>query len=117
VKDAPESHLPLTPAVFHILLALADGDRHGYAIAREVAERTDRTVRLGPGTLYGTLTRLLDAGLIEEGKPAASRKGADDERRRYYRLTRIGRLVAKAEARRLASLVAVARDKALLTDR
>jgi len=113
---APESHLPLTPAVFHILLALADGDRHGYAIAKEVAERTDGTVRLGPGTLYGTLTRLLEASLIEEAAPA-SRKNADDERRRYYRLTRIGRQVAKAEARRLAALVAVARDKALLTDR
>ena len=116
MPDAPESHLPLTPAVFHILLALADGDRHGYAIAREVADRTDHTVRLGPGTLYGTLTRMVDAGLIEEAAPAG-RKAAEGERRRYYRLTRIGRQVAKAEARRLAALVAVARDKALLTDR
>ena len=116
MPDAPESHLPLTPAVFHILLALADADRHGYAIAKEVADRTDRTVRLGPGTLYGTLTRMVDAGLIEEAAPSA-RKGAEDQRRRYYRLTRFGRLVAKAEARRLAALVAVARDKALLTDR
>lgn len=116
MPDAPESHLPLTPAVFHILLALADGDRHGYAIAKEVAERTDRTVRLGPGTLYGTLTRMVDAGLIEEAE-SSSRKSAEDHRRRYYRLTRIGRQVAKAEARRLAALVAVARDKALLTDR
>jgi DNA-binding PadR family transcriptional regulator len=102
--------------VFHILLALADGDRHGYAIAKEVAERTDHVVRLGPGTLYGTLTRMMDAELIEEAGSAA-RRTAEDQRRRYYRLTRLGRLVARAEARRLAALVAVARDKALLTDR
>ena len=116
MPESPESHLPLTPAVFHILLALADGDRHGYAIAKEVAERTDRSVRLGPGTLYGTLTRMLDAGLIQEGA-GSGRKRADDERRRYYRLTGLGREVAKAEARRLAALVAVARDKALLSNR
>jgi DNA-binding PadR family transcriptional regulator len=116
MNDTPESHLPLTPAVFHILLALADGDRHGYAIAKEVAERTDRTVRLGPGTLYGTLTRMLDASLIEEGG-GSGRKRGDDERRRYYRLTALGRQVARAEARRLAALVAVAKDKALLSGR
>jgi DNA-binding PadR family transcriptional regulator len=147
MAETPEAHLPLTPAVFHILLALADGDRHGYAIAKEVAERTDHTVRLGPGTLYGTLTRMLESGLIEEGAGSGLRassaseprersgdrgaqrvrasggRGGDrvlppnHERRRYYRLTALGRQVAKAEARRLASLVAVARDKALLSNR
>lgn len=111
----PDTLLPLTPAVFHILLALAGGERHGYAIAREVAERTDRTVRLGPGTLYGTLLRMRDAGLIEEA--VRDRAGDAADRRRYYRLTRLGRQTARAEARRLADLVAVARDKALLTGR
>lgn len=107
----PESLLPLTPAVFHILLALADVDRHGYGIASEVSRRTDGDVKLGPGTLYGTLTRMLDAGLIEE---KARARAAADERRRYYTLTAFGRDVARAEARRLARLVDVARVKALL---
>jgi len=104
--------LPLTPAVFHILLALVDADRHGYGIAKEVSARTDDTVRLGPGTLYGTLTRLADAGLVEE-RPGRGRASVDD-RRRYYRITALGRDVARAEAQRLASLVAVARAKALI---
>ena len=102
----PESLLPLTPAVFHILLALADAARHGYAISREVAQRTGGQVRLGPGTLYGTLNRMVAAGLVEERDA--------DERRRYYGLTPFGRDVARAEARRLHQLVDIARDKALL---
>jgi DNA-binding PadR family transcriptional regulator len=107
---------PLTPAVFYILLALADADRHGYGIAREVAARTDGQVRLGPGTLYGTLTRLVDARLVE---PCAGprRRGAVSERRRYYRLTSEGRATARAEAQRLAGLVTLARQKALLAGR
>jgi DNA-binding PadR family transcriptional regulator len=109
--------LPLTPAVFHVLLALSDSERHGYAIAREVADRTDGQVRLGPGTLYGTLTRLLAAKLVDDVEPSDTRKGASDDRRRYYRLTPLGRAVARAEARRLADLVSVARAKSLLTSR
>ena len=108
-----QTFLPLTPAVFHVLLALVDEDRHGYGIAKEVAARTDDAVRLGPGTLYGTLTRLTEAGLVEE-RPGRGRAAADD-RRRYYRITVLGREVARAEARRLATLVDLARAKALLT--
>ena len=114
VKD-PASFLPLTSAVFHILLALADADRHGYGIAQDVAERTQRQVRLGPGTLYGTLNRMRAAGLVEECGAEAGHSEAD-ARRRYYRLTTLGRDVARAEARRLSALVGLARDKALLRD-
>ena len=110
---APESLLPLTPATFHILVALADGERHGYGIMREVEERTDTGLRLGPGTLYGSLKRLLGEGLIEEsGERADPQLG--DERRRYYRLTPFGAAVARAEARRLEALVREARRKRLI---
>ncbi|MBP6715557.1 MAG: helix-turn-helix transcriptional regulator [Acidobacteria bacterium] len=98
--------LPLTPAVFHLLLALADGPLHGYAIAKAVAEQTDDAVRLGPGTLYGTLTRMTEAELVREH--------SSDDRRRTYELTALGRAAATAEARRLARLVSVARTKSLL---
>jgi DNA-binding PadR family transcriptional regulator len=109
----PEKQLPLTPAVFHILLALADGERHGYAIMREVAESTQQQIQMGPGTLYGTLKRLLAAQLVEESdeRPDPS---LDDERRRYYRLTALGRRTAAAEAERLARLVTIARAKRLV---
>jgi DNA-binding PadR family transcriptional regulator len=107
------AHLPLTPATFHILLALVDGDRHGYAIMKEVAERTEGAVRLGPGTLYGSLKRLLDAGLVVEGAEGVAPE-LDDERRRYYRLTDLGLAVARAEARRLEALVDAARSKRLI---
>lgn len=109
-----QTPLPLTPAVFHILLALAGDERHGYGIMQKVAAITDGALRLGPGTLYGTLKRLLAAGLVEEsgerGDPAL-----DDERRRYYRLTEAGHRVAAEEARRLQSLVDVARARQLLS--
>lgn len=101
-----QSLLPLTPAVFHLLLALADGPLHGYAIAKAVGEHSGGQVQLGPGTLYGTLNRMGDAELVRE-------QSADD-RRRFYELTPLGRAAAKAEARRLASLVSVARGKSLL---
>jgi DNA-binding PadR family transcriptional regulator len=105
--------LPLPPAVFHILLALAAGERHGYGIMREVEALTAGRVRLGPGTLYRSIQRLLAAGLIAEAEerpdPALS-----DERRRYYRLTDRGRRLAAAEAQRLADLVRVARTRRLL---
>lgn len=110
---APESQLPLTPATFQILLALVDGERHGYAVMREVAERSGGGVRLGPGTLYGTLKRLLEGGLIEEcGERADPELG--DERRRYYRITEYGLAVARAEARRLDRVVRAARQKKLI---
>lgn len=115
VRPEPEvrAHLPLSPAVFHVLLALADEERHGYAIMKEVEQRTGGRVRMGPGTLYGTIKRLLRAGLIEELDERPD-PAIDDERRRYYRLTDLGRVVAGAEARRLAGLVADARSKHLL---
>jgi DNA-binding PadR family transcriptional regulator len=106
----PRSFLPLTPAVFHILLSLADQDRHGYGIAQDVEAATHGEVHLGPGTLYGTLDRMADAGLIVETEHRAR-----DERRRYFRLTPLGRQVACAEARRLEQLVGRARAKALLS--
>jgi DNA-binding PadR family transcriptional regulator len=112
VRD-PESQLPLTPATFHILLALADEERHGYAVMQEVAERTDGSVKLGPGTLYGSLKRLLEQGLVEESDERAD-PALDDERRRYYRITRFGMAVARAEARRLEAMVRSARQKKLI---
>jgi DNA-binding PadR family transcriptional regulator len=107
------SNEPLTPAVFHILLALADEERHGYGIMQEIADRTGRQVILGPGTLYGTIKRLLADELIEESGERPDPE-IDDQRRRYYRLTPQGRRAASAEARRLAQLVRVSRRKHLL---
>jgi DNA-binding PadR family transcriptional regulator len=116
-KDlSPNDFLPLTPAMFHILLALADRERHGYDIMREVDERTEGQVRMGPGTLYGSIKRMLSDGLIEELDERPDPE-LDDERRRYYRLTDFGHRVAVAEAERLARLVKSARIKKLLTTR
>jgi len=109
IETRAQSFLPLTPAVFHLLLALADGPLHGYAIAKAVAEHTSDAIQLGPGTLYGTLTRMAASELVRE-----RRQAPDDDRRRTYELTPLGRAAAKAEARRLAELVAVARSKSLL---
>ena len=105
--------LPLTPAVFHILLVLADGERHGYAIMQEVAEITNGQMQMGPGTLYGSIKRMLRAGLIEEADERPD-PALDDSRRRYYQLTDLGRKVLAAEAERLARLVEEARRKDLL---
>lgn len=107
-----EEQLPLTPAMFHVLLALADGEKHGYAILKEVERRTDGKVRLSAGTLYGIIKRLNGEGWIVESnkRPAAS---LDDERRRYYRLTEQGRQVAVVEAKRLEELLEMARHKNL----
>jgi DNA-binding PadR family transcriptional regulator len=110
---AREPHPTVTPAAFQILLTLADGERHGYAIMREVADRTDGAVRLGPGTLYGSLKRLFEADLIGEGAERADPE-LGDERRRYYRITDRGLAVARAEARRLDSMLRVARAKRLI---
>jgi DNA-binding PadR family transcriptional regulator len=109
----PEDHVPLAPLVFDVLLALTDGDQHGYRIMRDVSERSAGGITLHAGTLYRTLARLLELGLIEEldERPAAD---VDDQRRRYYRLTPFGREVAKAEARRLAQQVESARRRRLL---
>lgn len=104
---------PLTPAVFHILLSLADSERHGYGIMQEIAERTDRAVRIGPGTLYRSIKQMMADGLIEESGLRPDPE-IDDERRRYYRLTERGRRAASVEAQRLAELVHTARTKRLL---
>src|SRR5579864_5033920 len=101
---------PLTPAVFHILLSLVDGEMHGYGIMQEVAARTDDALIMGPGTLYGTLKRMLEAGLVEESGERRDPQ-LDDQRRRYYRLTTRGRRAAVAEAERLEALVRAARSK------
>lgn len=104
--------LPLPPAVLHILIALGEGERHGYAVMQEVAERTAGKVRLSPGTLYGSIRKMLDEGLIEELFHRSAQ--ADDERRRYYRVTKFGRAVAAAEAERLTSLLHHARLNGLV---
>ena len=112
-KSETESYLPLTPAMFQILVALADGDKHGYAVIKEVALRTGGKVRLSAATLYGNLARLEGSGLIQESdrRPEFA---LDDERRRYYRLTELGRDVAMAEARRMEDALELARSKNLL---
>jgi DNA-binding PadR family transcriptional regulator len=97
--------IPLTPAVFHILLALAGGRLHGYAISKEIVRQTDGHVRMGPGTLYGTLQRLRDLGWVE----ISESRSPDDERRRYYRLTGLGRRSLETEVRRMEGLVRAAR--------
>ena len=109
----PEQLLPLTPAVFHILLALVEGERHGYAIMQEVAQSTEGQIKMGPGTLYGTIKRLLEAQLIEESDQRPDPE-LDDERRRYYRLTGLGQRVVKAEALRYEQLAELVRRKRLL---
>ena len=106
---------PLNHSEFHILLALADGERHGYGIMQEVAARSAGTVRLGPGTLYGAIKRMLATGLIEESARRPIAKNDDQRRRCYYRLTRFGRTVAAEEAQRLAALVRVAETKRLVS--
>jgi len=114
-SETPHALLPLPSATFHILLALADADRHGYGIIQDVAARTRGQLRLSPGTLYRTIQRLLEQGLILEtsDRPAPA---MDDERRRYYRLTEFGRAVARAEADRLVQLVELARRGGFLGD-
>jgi len=109
----PASLLPLTPTVLHILLALADGEKHGYAIMQEVEAHTAGTMRLGPGTLYGSIQRMLKDGLITEVRDhAASSHG--EERRRYYCLTGFGQRVLQAEAQRLEDLVHMAQTKRII---
>ncbi len=110
----PRSFLPLTPLAFQVLLALADSERHGYGIIREVDERTDGLIRLRTGTLYTLLQRLLDEDLIETSSARPDPED-DDERRKYYRLTPLGKDVLAAEARRLESLIGEARRKQIIS--
>jgi len=112
--SSPEELLPLSPAVFHVLLALADRERHGYSIMQHVAETTDGRIKMGPGTLYGTVKRLLADKLIEESDERPDPK-LDDERRRYYRLTPWGRRVLAAEVSRYSRMVKVARTVGVAT--
>src|SRR5688572_7023784 len=113
-KDAsPESFLPLPTAVFHILIALADRDRHGYSIMQDVAARTGGAVQLSAGTLYSSIHRMLEQGLIEELSESPDPANTD-ERRRYYRLARFGRRVAAAEVARLNALLQQARATGLV---
>jgi DNA-binding PadR family transcriptional regulator len=112
-QTEPGDMPPLTPAVFHVLLALADGERHGYAIMQEVAENTAGRIKMGPGTLYGTIKRLLEARMIEESDERPD-PGLDDERRRYYRLTALGQRAVRAEALRYAEMAELARRKRLI---
>jgi DNA-binding PadR family transcriptional regulator len=109
----PETLLPLRPSVFHILLALSDGDLHGYGIMQEVAEHTSGQIKLGPGTLYGAIKRLLTDGLIVEAEERPDPE-LDDERRRYYRLTDFGQKVLRAEVQRISRMVSVAQRKRLI---
>ena len=111
MKDLPDpaSLLPLPPATFHILISVADEDRHGYAIIQDVAVRTGGELKLSAGTLYRSIQRMLEQGLLLETRDRPEPE-EDDERRRYYRITDHGRAVARAEARRLSQLVKFARE-------
>jgi DNA-binding PadR family transcriptional regulator len=115
-RSIVESFLPLKPHWFHVLLSLADEEQHGYSIMQEVLERTGGKVRLWPATLYGTMKRLMEEGLIEQAaaRPAKER---DDSRRRYYQLTNLGRRVLTAECRRLEELVRIIHAKRGLAER
>ena len=112
--QTPEELLPLTPAVFNILLALADGEKHGYGIMQEVEANTKGQVFMGPGTLYGSIKRLLQANLIEESDERVDPEMDDPRRRAYYRLTELGRRTLRMEAERLASQIQIAKTKNVL---
>ncbi len=112
-QKSVETFLPLTPAVFHIMLALGDGEAHGYAIMQDVSQRSGGTLRLGPGTLYGAIGRMLEDGLIEECEERPDPE-MDDSRRRYYRLTTLGGGVLAAETKRMADLVRAARSSKVI---
>ncbi len=107
-QNAPDRLLPLSLAVFHMLLELTEGERHGYALKRAILQRTQGKLNLGSGALYGSINKMLEQGLIEESDERPD-PHLDDERRRYYRITRLGRRVAQAEAVRLAGLVRLAK--------
>ena len=113
IPDDLQRLLPLTPAVFFILFALADGDKHGYAIMQSVSRLSDNQFRMGPGTLYSTIQRLLDLDLIEETEGVGGKSDHED-RRRYYKLTRTGKAILAADISRMESVVRLARDKKLV---
>jgi DNA-binding PadR family transcriptional regulator len=115
-REDPQAFLPLKTNWFHILLCLATEDQHGYGIMQEVLDRTGGKVHLWPATIYGTLARLIEAGLIQESEERPAEE-LDDARRRYYRLTRLGRLVLDLESQRLEDLVNVLRAKRRLVKR
>jgi DNA-binding PadR family transcriptional regulator len=102
-----DSLLPLSPTIFHMLLALGEGERHGYALKREILQRTGGKLNLGSGALYGSINKMLEQGLIEESEERPDAH-LDDERRRYYRITPLGKRVAQAEAMRMRQLVQLA---------
>ena len=110
MNEDPSRLLPLPNAAFHILLAVADEDRHGYAIIQDVEARTSGALKLSPGTLYRSIQRMLEQGLLVEPRQRPAPE-LDDERRRYYRITPFGRAVAEAESRRMVQLVRMARDR------
>ena len=114
IQPRPDTLLPLPPATFHILMSVADDDRHGYAIIQDVAARTNGQLRLSAGTLYRSIQRMLDQRLLVEVHDRPSPE-LDDERRRYYRITRFGQAVARAEAERLAQLLRLARASGFVT--
>lgn len=116
MDPTPDSFLPLQPAVFHILMAVAEEDRHGYAIIQDVALRTGGAVKLSAGTLYRSIQRMLEDGLLVEVDERPDPE-EDDERRRYYRITAFGRAVARAEAQRLTDLVRLARASGFVPKR
>jgi DNA-binding PadR family transcriptional regulator len=115
-NSQPDALLPLPPAAFHILLAVAEQDRHGYAIIQDVAARTNGELKLSAGTLYRSIQRMLEQGLIFETRDRPAPE-LDDERRRYYRIAPFGAEVARAEARRLTQLVRMARDRGFAAGR
>ena len=112
----PDDLLPLTPGMFHVLIALADGEKHGYAIIKEVARRTDGAIRLSAGTLYTLIRRFVQEGVVAEADERPD-PALDDERRRYYRVTDFGREVARAEAARMETTLSMARAKKLIPQR
>ena len=114
--DRPDTMLPLPPVTFHVLLALSEEPRHGYAIMRDVEERTGGGLKLGAGTLYRSIQRMLEQGLILESKRRPSPE-EDDERRRYYQITPFGAAVARAETRRLSQLLRLARASGFATEK
>jgi DNA-binding PadR family transcriptional regulator len=111
----PDDFLPLSLPIFHMLLSLAEGERHGYALKREIYQRTDRKLNLGSGALYGSINKLLEQGLIQESEERPD-PHLDDERRRYYRITPLGRRVLQAEAVRLRELVRLAESSVNLPE-
>jgi DNA-binding PadR family transcriptional regulator len=106
-REGSQSHVPLPPVVFHILLSLGDGERHGYALKREIVRRTSGKLKPGPGVLYGSISKMLEQGLIEESDDRPD-PHLDDERRRYYRITTHGRKIAQTEAARMRELAQLA---------